>query len=335
MSDFSNALATPYLDPINQAFLKQTANSGAPQFEDLSVAQFRKLFDQLQEHKPIPGVSVTSFDVPFNQYSIDNVKAYIFKPEAKEHEELPAVFYLHGGGWIAGNAQSFDGLCRQLALLSGCALVFPEYTLAPDAQFPVQNEQCFTVIQYFSQQGASHGLRTDAFGLVADTAGGQLSPVMVNLAHTRGLHVKFAYQVLFCPWVDTSDAAHPTLSEFENFTGPFFDTRAAQKWISLYVPEAKDRLSSLASPLLMSKEQAASQPPTLVAVSDVDPLRSEGLEFAKLLQQSGADCAMIRLEACLHDCMVLEGLRTSPTAQLAIRMAAAELNRVLIGKTSV
>lgn len=102
MSDFDDKPPAPYLDPINQNFLDQAAATNTPPFEDLSVARFRELFHQLQDHKPIVGVSVTEFNVSFKQHNIENIKTYIFKPEGKEKESLPAAFYLHGGGWIAG-----------------------------------------------------------------------------------------------------------------------------------------------------------------------------------------------------------------------------------------
>ena len=102
MSDFQDSAPGSYLDPINQAFLNKATGPGSEKFENLSVAEFHKLFEQLQEHKPIPGVSVTEVDVPFNQEGIENVKTFLFKPEEKENDRLSAVFYLHGGGWIAG-----------------------------------------------------------------------------------------------------------------------------------------------------------------------------------------------------------------------------------------
>lgn len=84
-----------YLDPLNQALADQLATQ--PPIEDLTVEQFRALFDSLQQHNPITGVARTSFTVPFE----DGVKAYVFKPKITKGQ-LPVIFYIHGGGWIAG-----------------------------------------------------------------------------------------------------------------------------------------------------------------------------------------------------------------------------------------
>lgn len=88
---------TFYLDPANQAFIDASAGGPAPQ--DETTAEYRKGLEDMQKHTPIPGVTVTSFTVPFE----DGVKTYIFRPKAvKATEPLPAMVYIHGGGWKAG-----------------------------------------------------------------------------------------------------------------------------------------------------------------------------------------------------------------------------------------
>ena len=84
-----------YLDPLNQAVADQLVTQ--PPIEDLTVEQFRALFAQLQQHEPIPGVTRTKFTVPFE----DGVEAFVFKPDGSK-DDLPVIFYIHGGGWISG-----------------------------------------------------------------------------------------------------------------------------------------------------------------------------------------------------------------------------------------
>jgi acetyl esterase len=91
------ARATPYLDVLNQAFSDEIAKG--PPLLPFSPKQFRALFEKLQDHEPIPGVTRTSFTVPFE----DGVKTFMFKPSnTPKGAVLPVVFYLHGGAWIAG-----------------------------------------------------------------------------------------------------------------------------------------------------------------------------------------------------------------------------------------
>ena len=88
------------VNPEGQAYLDSAASS--PPLEDISVPDFRKLLAQLQAHDPIPGVEVVEFDVPFNQHGVKNVKTFIFRPADAEDKQLPTLFYVHGGGWVAG-----------------------------------------------------------------------------------------------------------------------------------------------------------------------------------------------------------------------------------------
>lgn len=159
---------TPYLDPVNQAAINAIQAEGIPPLEDLSIPALRKLFSQLQEHVPIPGVIETHFEVPFED---GFVEVFLFKPEGSEGP-LPTILYLHGGGWIFGDAKAYDSICRELVLGTGFALVFVQYSLAPEKKFPVQNEQCFAVAQYISKNGAKFGLKTDKIAVVGDSAGG-------------------------------------------------------------------------------------------------------------------------------------------------------------------
>jgi acetyl esterase/lipase len=87
----------PYLDPLNQALADQLATQ--PALQDLSVSQFRALFEQLQEHQPVAGVTRTSFTVPGEH----GVEAFVFKSNHAAKSNLPVIFYLHGGAWISGS----------------------------------------------------------------------------------------------------------------------------------------------------------------------------------------------------------------------------------------
>lgn len=88
----------PYIDPINQSALDAIANEGIPPLEDIPIPELRKIFSQLQQHTPIPGVIETSFKVPFEGR---HVEAFLFKPEGAK-VPLPTILYLHGGAWVFG-----------------------------------------------------------------------------------------------------------------------------------------------------------------------------------------------------------------------------------------
>jgi acetyl esterase/lipase len=118
-------------------------------------------------------------------------------------------------------------------------------------------------------------------------------------------------------------------SELEFFDNAFFTVPAAAAWINLYIAKPKDRLSILASPILMNKNEAAQMPPTLITVSEVDILRSEGEAFAALLQDAGVDCALLRAQGQLHDSVFLEATRNGPTPKAEMMLAAEWLREGL------
>jgi hypothetical protein len=91
-----------FLDRENQAFIDEANKPGNPPLEDLSVQQIRDEFEQLQKHSPIPGVDVTDFHVPMGTKKSDSIRTVVFRAEHLKKEDLPVIFWIHGGGWIAG-----------------------------------------------------------------------------------------------------------------------------------------------------------------------------------------------------------------------------------------
>ncbi|KAF2245700.1 alpha/beta-hydrolase [Trematosphaeria pertusa] len=316
-----------YLDPLNQAVADELASE--PPIEDLTVKQFRALFKRLQQHDPIPGVTRTSFTVPFE----DGVQAFVFKPSGARGD-LPVIFYLHGGGWIFGDAETYDSICTDLALQTGFAVVFPEYTLCPEARYPTQQEQCYAVVKWVSQHGRSKGLSQSAFAVVGDSAGGQLGPAVTILCSTRKPTIPIQYQVFLSPVTDTVTSDRDTPSEFRFFNGPFLTVPFMRKVIDMYIPTPKDRTSELATPQNISPEHAKKQPPTLIINSAVDPLRDDGLLYGQILQEAGIDCTIITAHGQLHDSSVLEATRKGPTPRTLVLLVATEIKNRLIGVKS-
>ncbi|KAH7395249.1 alpha/beta hydrolase fold-domain-containing protein [Phaeosphaeria sp. MPI-PUGE-AT-0046c] len=308
----------PYLDPLSAALAKQFA--AQPPIENLSVEEFRAVFDTLQNvETPITGVTRTSFTVPFE----GGVKVFVFKADdLVDAEKLGVVLYLHGGGFIAGNVKSFDSICRDLALQTRQAVVFVEYTLAPEAKWPTQQEQCYAVLKWVKQNGAKKGLDGHRVAVVGDSAGGQLSVATTILASTRSPKIPIRYQVLLHPLVDTRLSDRETPSEVQFFDGPLLTVPFIKKSIALYIPSADDRDSELATPLTISAAHAKLQPPTLIVNSAVDPLKSEGNAYGEILQLNGVDCAVITTHGQVHDSEVIEATRRGPTPRAIVRMVA-------------
>ncbi|KAF3033662.1 hypothetical protein E8E11_002967 [Didymella keratinophila] len=287
------------LDPLNQAFADVAA--AGPPLQDLTVEQFRAEVEQLQQHTRAPGVTRTEFVVDFEE----GVTTYIFRPDGAMGN-LPVVFFIHGGAWIAGS------LCRDIALQTGFAVVFPEYTLAPEARYPTQQEQCYAVVKWVRSHSNTYELSQDLFATAADSAGCQLAIAISILASTRKPNIPISYQVLISPVTDTVTTDRDTPSEFQYFNGPFLTVPFLRKAINEFIPDPDDRVSELATPRNISKDHAAKQPPTLICNATVDVLRDDGILFGEILQKAGVDVSIVTFQVQLHDSVVFEATNEAP-----------------------
>lgn len=346
----------PYLDPQNLAFLQSAGKLlNGKQLTDLSLRDLRAFVDELETPEPNhPDISVSSLQI---KTSHGEVKTFVYKPKDASGD-LPFVYYLHGGAWILGNAFVYSGFVFDLierATLEH-AVVFPQYTLAPDEKFPVQQEQCLEVMQWLTKHGSTYGLATDKVAVMADSAGGmstvpgrsrvfpplpltsragQLAAAVSILNHQRNLKLPITHQILFDPLLD-STVLGTRFSEFKFQNGPFYGTSFIQEAITDYFADqdsanTEQRASITASPLIMTQQQAQEfMPPTTIVTSQADWLRDQGQDFAQLLQTAGVACGVVQGVAILHIAEVWNGTRTSPTVELIMMMVAAKLRQVFL-----
>lgn len=240
-----------------------------------------------------------------------------------------------------------------LALRTGYPVIFPEYTLAPEVQFPTQHNQCYESLKWLTENGDTLGLQGTNFTLAGDSAGGECirtkaSPCddvtrhanFGNVGHlAAGLNImsiernefKIPSNVLICPVTSTDLSAPPTLSEYELFRGPFISVPILRGMAGNYLPRAEDRASALGSPRAMPDEVARQFPPTLIVVGSADPLRSAGELLGEKLQRQGVDCAVVVGYGQLHDTVVAEATRNGPTPRALMTLIANEIKERLAG----
>jgi len=342
----------PYVDPQNLAFLQNagTLLSGR-QLTSLSLRDLRTFVTSLEIPEPEHfQISVSALNVKTTH---GDVKTFIYKPKHARHD-LPVVYYLHGGAWILGNAFLYSGFVFDLIKKSdyGIAIVFPQYTLAPEEKFPVQQEQCLDVLQWVVQHGTSKGLLTDNVVVMADSAGGkskgssvharrsslmpelgQLAAAVSILSHQRSLKLPIAHQILFDPLLD-STVLGTRFSEYKFQDGPFYGTSFIQEAINDYFPDqdltnTEQRASITASPLLMTPQQIKQyMPSTTIVTSQADWLRDQGQDFARALQTAGVPCGVVQGIAIIHIAEVWNLTRDSPTVELIMMMVAAKVKEV-------
>ncbi len=298
------------------------ATSRPPFIYQLDPAAARKVLDDLQA-APIDMVEVDErwITVPA---SVGEVRVRIVTPKGAEGP-LPAVLYIHGGGWVLGNAGTHDRLVRELAVGARAALVFVEYDRSPEARYPVAIEQAYAVAEWITASGAEHGLDASRLAVAGDSVGGNMTAAVTLMAKQRGT-VRFVHQSMYYP---VTDAAQDTAS-YREYAEGWYLAAAGMAWFwDAYLPDAEKRSEITASPLRASLEQLAGLPPAFLIVDENDVLRDEGEAYARKLTEAGVRTVSVRYNGTVHDFMMLNPLRATAATSAAIAQAITVLRHAL------
>ncbi|MFF8431281.1 alpha/beta hydrolase [Streptomyces sp. NPDC016566] len=320
MSD-AVAPVQPVLEPAAADFARATANP--PYLFELDPAEGRKAVDEVQSGE-IDKPAVDEEWITVSGGPTGSVRARIVKP-AGATGILPVIVYIHGAGWVFGNAHTHDRLVRELAVGAEAAVVFPEYDLSPEARYPVAIEQNYAVARWVVEQGASKGLDGSRLAVAGDSVGGNMTAALTLMAKERG-GLPLAQQVLFYP---VTDASFDTGSYHQFATG-YFLRRDGMRWFwDQYTTDEAERAQITASPLRATAEQLSDLPPALVITAEADVLRDEGEAYANKLREAGVPVTAVRFQGIIHDFVMLNALRGTHAAEAAITLAARTLHAAL------
>ncbi|MEU9129314.1 alpha/beta hydrolase [Kitasatospora sp. NPDC048540] len=319
MSDHTPA--TPVLETAAAEFAAATANP--PYLFQIPPAEGRKAVDEVQSGESgKPAVDEEWITVPGGPTG--SVRARIVKP-AGATGTLPVIIYIHGAGWVFGNAHTHDRLVRELATGARAAVVFPEYDLSPEARYPVAIEQNYAVARWIVTDGAANGLDAGRIAVAGDSVGGNMTAALTLMAKERG-DVPLVQQVLFYP---VTDAAFDTPS-YHQFAEGYFLRRDAMQWFwDQYTTDPDQRARITASPLRATTEQLTGLPPALVITAEADVLRDEGEAYAANLRAAGVPVIATRYQGIIHDFVMLNALRGTQAAEAAITQAVNVLRGAL------
>jgi acetyl esterase/lipase len=314
-------MSKPVLEPAAQAFAEATAQP--PYLFQIPPEEGRKAVDDVQSGEvDKPDVDEEWITVPGGPTG--EVRTRIVRP-AGSTGDLPVIIYIHGAGWVFGNAHTHDRLVRELAVGAGAAVVFPEYDLSPEHRYPVAIEQNWTVAQWVVAEGASQGLDATRIAVAGDSVGGNMTAALTIMAKQRG-GVPLRQQVLFYP---VTDASFDTDS-YHQFAEGYFLRRDGMQWFwDQYTTDEAQRAEITASPLRATAEDLAGLPPALVITGEADVLRDEGEAYANHLRAAGVPVTAVRYQGIIHDFVMLNALRETHAAESAIGLAAGTLRRAL------
>ncbi|HJU19899.1 MAG TPA: alpha/beta hydrolase, partial [Stellaceae bacterium] len=196
-------------------------------------------------------------------------------------EIVPVLVYFHGGGWVIGDIDTHDPVCRHLANAARCAVVSVDYRLAPEHKFPAAVEDCCAAIAWVAEEGAALGIDPARLAVGGDSAGGNLAAVASLCARDRG-GPRICQQLLLYPALDAA-MDHPSIIRFAE--GHLL-TRATMEWFyAQYLQGPEDIDDWRASPLRAS--DLGRLPPAFIVTGGYDPLCDEGVAYARRLEKCG------------------------------------------------
>ncbi|MFG2090507.1 MULTISPECIES: alpha/beta hydrolase [unclassified Spirillospora] len=218
----------------------------------------------------------------------DAIAGRLYTPKGLADGSPLLVFY-HGGGWVIGDIETHDTVCRYLAVHAEVRVLSVGYRLAPEHRYPAAADDAMTAYEYAVKNAAELGADAGAVAVGGDSAGGNLAAVVGLLAERKP-----DFALLFYPATDLTGRRRSR----ELFADGFYLTDADMTWFSdHYCPEER-RKEPAASPLLA--DDLAGFPPTYLVTAGFDPLRDEGEEFAKRLEKAGVRVALRRQEDLIH-----------------------------------
>ena len=273
------------LHPQTRAVLDLLAAIGEPPLEQCTPQQAR----EMRKERGLPPSSAVVHEI--RDLDAGGVPARLYRPSAAA--DLGLLVYFHGGGWVIGDLDGHDDVCRRLANASGHAVLSVDYRLAPEHPFPAPLEDAVVATRWAHDNAASLGCRADRLAVAGDSAGGNLAAVVAQLAP-----VPLAYQLLVYPVTDAT-CAHASYRD--NAEG-YMLTAASMRWfIDYYLSgPAGSPTDPRVSPLFAADSVIAATPPALVITAEFDPLRDEGEAYAARLAAAGVPTSHVRFTGQIH-----------------------------------
>lgn len=312
----SSAFPVP-LDEEVQKLLGKFEAESIPCLSSLSVAEARKLNNELARKLAGPPVSVAvvqNFTVATPEAKIP---VRMYRP--RNESDLPALIFLHGGGWVVGDLDSYDWLCRSITVATGCVLFSVDYRLAPEHKFPTAVEDSYWVTRWIIENGPAQDIDSRRVAIGGDSAGGNLATAVCLKARDNGGNPPLVHQLLIYPITNHSFDTE----SYRKYADGYYLTARDMKWFwNNYLGEFSNGLHPYASPLLA--KNLASLPPAHIITAEFDPLRDEGEAYAERLKEAGIPTMSSRYDTMVHGFLDFTNLKQT---RAAIDEVASELHK--------
>ena len=280
------------LDPQMKAILDKAAAAGAPPFHAMTPAQAREFLRKrppMGVPEPVAHIEDRRIPGPASEIPIR-----IYRPAADT--PLPAVVFFHGGGWVVGDLDTHDAVCRVLSNAARCVVVSVDYRLAPEHRFPAGPDDCYAATIWTANNAAAIGVDPSRLAVAGTSAGATLATVVAMMARDRR-GPRLACQVL---WYPATDAAMDTPSHRDYATGNYYFLSCADmEWFwNYYLSSERDRANPYCCPGVA--KNLSGLPPALIVTAEYDPLRDEAEEYAARLKRASVSVKCTRYEGVTH-----------------------------------
>ncbi|UDL90888.1 alpha/beta hydrolase [Mesorhizobium sp. PAMC28654] len=302
------------LDPEARHVLELGRQAPAPPFESGTPEEARRAYDEgfpeLQgAREPVTSLAERTIAGPGGSLPLR-----IYRGKGAPTAGAPALLYLHGGGWVIGNLDSHDEICRWFAKMAGCVVVSADYRLAPEHKFPAAIEDCRASLSFMRTCADDLGIDIGRIAVAGDSAGGNLATVLCLLC--REEKSPPTAQLLFYPNTDASQTA----DSYRRFADGFGLTASTMAWFrDHYIRDLSDIQDWRVSPLRAAS--LAGVAPAFVAIAGHDILADEGEAYAKRLEEAEVPVVVRRWPGQIHGFVSMG--RHGPAAREAVTAAVA------------
>jgi len=321
------------LHPQARALLDWIEQRAIPPTHTLSPAEARKFYRERRTATQPEPPAVARVEDLLAEGRNGPIPLRLYKPllnasnaSANAPPRLPALVYFHGGGWVIGDLDTHDTLCRQLANGSGCAVVAVDYRMGPEHRFPAAVDDSLAATYWVRGQAPTLGLDATLLAVGGDSAGGNLAAVVAIAARDAG-DLPLAFQLLIYPATDMRRSAP---SHTTNGQGYLLTRDTIDYFHDHYISDPTHDLDWRASPLLHA--DLSNLPPAFVLTAGYDPLRDEGLHYAQRLSEAGNRATHINFERQIHGFITMG--KVIDEANAAVAICACELRRALAARSA-